>query len=222
MNTFQVAEHKMLSVQGHEFVFLPADKAVFEIYKELKELIQQLDRAIPKKDEEIHAALPGMYADKKELFQTLVQRHILVPVSSSSPTPQACHRLPDNIPVNTLVLHVTDACNLACRYCYYLEDRADLRTDRSMNPAVIRHSIDFLLDHSGNLEKINLVFFGGEPLLNFKCIREAVDYAQQRAFAVGKEVQFSITTNATLLNAEYIDFLQEKAFTVSFSVDGFE
>ena len=222
MNTFQVAEHKMLSVQGHEFVFLPADKAVFEIYKDLQELIQHLDQAGPQKEEEIHAALPGMYADKKELFQTLVQRHILVPVSSSSPTPQACHRLPDNIPVNTLVLHVTDACNLACRYCYYLEDRADLRTDRSMNPAVIRHSIDFLLDHSGNLEKINLVFFGGEPLLNFKCIREAVDYAQQRAFAVGKEVQFSITTNATLLNAEYIDFLQEKAFTVSVSVDGFE
>jgi uncharacterized protein len=222
MNTFQVAEYKTIPIQGHDFLFLPADKAVFEIDKDLKDLIQRLDEIGPKGQEAILEALPGRPEDKEELMQDLVQRHILVPLSSVNPTVQACHRLPDNIPIKTLVLHVTDACNLACRYCYYLEDRADLRTDRAMTPSVIRHSIDFLLEHSGNLDRVTLVFFGGEPLLNFKRIRDAVNYAQKRSLAYGKEVEFSITTNGTLLNTENIDFLQDKAFTVSVSVDGFE
>ena len=204
MNTFQIAEYKTLPVQGHEFLFLPADKAIFEIYADLKELIQRLDLAGPQKDEDILQDLPGSPDEKKMLLQDLIQRHILVPASSSKATYPECPSLSGNIPVKTLVLHVTDACNLACRYCYYLEDRPELRTNRAMVPAVLHQAIDFLLEHSGNLDSITLVFFGGEPLLNFERIRDAVNYAQQRSPAYGKEVEFSITTNGTLLNSENI------------------
>ena len=70
-----------------------------------------------------------------------------------------------------------------------------------------RASVDFLLRESGPVAHVT--FFGGETLLNFKTVTTTVTYARERAAALGKDVDFSITTNATLLKPEVIDFLLE-------------
>ena len=55
-------------------------------------------------------------------------------------------------------------------------------------------------------EQINIVFFGGEPLTNVPLIREVVDYAEAAVERAGKRIDFSLTTNATLLNAGLIEY----------------
>lgn len=127
------------------------------------------------------------------------------------------------IPLTTLVLNVTSKCNLSCKYCYeYGEDRIVESTSkpRFMDEATARQSVDFMFSEAGDAPRVHLTFFGGETLLNFKVLQSALAYAQQRARETGKEVDASLTTNATLLRDEIIDWLAENNIGVTVSMDG--
>ncbi len=91
-----------------------------------------------------------------------------------------------------------------------------------MTTDVAQKAADFLFDNSGTLEQVTLVFFGGEPLLNFDLISFAVKYAREKALERGKKVDFAITTNGTLLTDRIIHFLHENKIGVTVSIDGFE
>jgi uncharacterized protein len=122
-----------------------------------------------------------------------------------------------------MVLNVTNQCNLACTYCYeYGEDRivetGNGRQPKWMSEETARASVDFLMRESGKVA--HLTFFGGETLLNFKVLKTAVSYASERAAELGKGIDFSLTTNATLLKPEVIEFLAEHNFGVTISIDG--
>ena len=58
-----------------------------------------------------------------------------------------------------------------------------------------------MLKESGDNQVAHITFFGGETLMNFPVLKTTIAYARQRAAEVGKEVDFSLTTNATLLQA---------------------
>jgi uncharacterized protein len=144
----------------------------------------------------------------------LVDRPVEVPVASP---PRK------RIPLTTLVMNVTSKCNLACTYCYeYGEDRIveASRKPRFMNEETARQSIDFMFAESGDSPVVHLTFFGGETLLNFKVLRSALAYAKDRAVTLGKTVDTSLTTNATLLREEIIDWIVENDVGVTVSMDG--
>src|SRR4029077_11764293 len=68
-------------------------------------------------------------------------------------------------PLNTMVLNVTNQCNLACTYCYeYGEDKiVDTehgKQSKFMAEQTALESVDFLMKESGRLA--HLTFFGGE------------------------------------------------------------
>src|SRR5262245_53154537 len=85
---------------------------------------------------------------------------------------------PMPFPIATLVLNVTNKCNLTCTYCYeYGEDR--IRSDAvarkpRMDAKTAFAAIDMLFESAGARPEVSLTFFGGETLLNFETIREAV------------------------------------------------
>ncbi|HZW36599.1 MAG TPA: radical SAM protein [Candidatus Deferrimicrobiaceae bacterium] len=125
----------------------------------------------------------------------------------------------------TMVLMLTYACNLACRYCY--EDRegcalssAPAADPGEMSPEALRRCVAYLLDHAEAARKVSVTFFGGEPLLRFPLIQTAVGEARRMASARGKEISFSITTNGTLLTGEIAEFLRENGVSVCISIDG--
>lgn len=130
---------------------------------------------------------------------------------------------PANYPLQALVLNVTNQCNLACTYCYeFGADKISTQTGKPkyMTIETAKSSVDFLLDGSGTREAVHITFFGGETLMNFKLLRETVGYANERAAATGRKITFSLTTNATLLTDEIIDFLSDHAVGVTVSMDG--
>ncbi|RYD06507.1 hypothetical protein N752_04055 [Desulforamulus aquiferis] len=57
-----------------------------------------------------------------------------------------------------------------------------------LSAEVGRAAIDFLIQNSGNRKNIEIDFFGGEPLLNFKVIKELVAYGNAKAEQAGKNL----------------------------------
>jgi uncharacterized protein len=124
-----------------------------------------------------------------------------------------------NFPLTTIVLNVNTGCNLSCSYCYK-EDLDTPSNSRRMAFDTAVRSIDLLLQESPDRDSYNIVFFGGEPLSNMALIRQVVAHAEPRFAALGKEVGFTLTTNATLLTEEIVDFLDAHRFGLTVSMDG--
>ena len=132
---------------------------------------------------------------------------------------------PEDFPLNTMVLNVTNKCNLACTYCYEYGDDKIVDTQYGKQPKFMsdetaEESIDFLLEQSRDQPRAHCTFFGGETLLNFPVLQKAVAYGRRRAAEMGKQLTFSLTTNATLLKPEIIRWLADNDIGVTISIDG--
>lgn len=124
-----------------------------------------------------------------------------------------------NYPISTLVLNVNTGCNLSCTYCYK-EDLATPDRGQRMVFETAAQSFELLLAEAKERGRVNLVFFGGEPLSNMPLIRQVIDHAERRGAEVGKTVDFSLTTNATLLTEELVAYLSAHRVGVTVSMDG--
>lgn len=63
-------------------------------------------------------------------------------------------------------------------------------------------------------------FIGGEPLMAFNLIKDAVDYTKKKCQETNLICKFSTTINGTLVTDEIIDFFVENTFEVKVSLDG--
>ena len=126
--------------------------------------------------------------------------------------PSSSNRFPDNRGSQTYRR------NLSCTYCY----KEDLtpQNQRKMELDTAVQSIEMLLSESPDQKRYNVVFFGGEPLSNLPLIKEIIAYCEQRFGALGRRVDFSLTTNATLLDEKTVDYLAEHNVGVAVSIDG--
>jgi uncharacterized protein len=110
-------------------------------------------------------------------------------------------------------LVLTHDCNLGCTYCF-----AGEKFRKSMSDEVMHKALD--LGFSDDAEKIQLSFFGGEPLLEWEQLVRATELAAVRAEKAGKRLVLTVTTNGTLLNDERVQYLVEKNFFIGLSIDG--
>ncbi|AUH63386.1 quinohemoprotein amine dehydrogenase maturation protein [Paracoccus zhejiangensis] len=156
-------------------------------------------------------------ADLAESVQSLITLDILR--DSADPGRPITVQKVEDIPLSTIILNVNTGCNLACTYCYK-EDLTTPAKGEKMDFATARAAIDLLLKQAASRDKVNVVFFGGEPLSNMPLIRQVVDYTEAQVADLGKTVDFTLTTNATLLTEEIVDWLNAHRFGLTVSMDG--
>ncbi|GHU10249.1 thioether cross-link-forming SCIFF peptide maturase [Betaproteobacteria bacterium] len=125
----------------------------------------------------------------------------------------------DQLALSTIVLNVNTGCNLNCAYCYK-EDLDKPSAGKKMSKETAINAIELLLAESPQETRYNVVFFGGEPLSHPQLIRDVVDYCEPRFGELGKTVDFSLTTNGTLLTDTLTDWLDTHRFGLSISMDG--
>ena len=217
MLQFQIAENKVFNVEGRDFLFLVKENAIFELDSGTKRLLEGCPRSKDIEKDGFLDFLNGSRDEKIELFDGLIDRCIIV--SKAEEKRHAVSLMSQtSIPISTLILTVTEDCNLGCLYCYHNDGKRPDRRSEIMTPETARKSIDFLFENSGDLRKVVIVFFGGEPFLNFDLIASSVEYAREKAD--GREVDFAVTTNGTLLTDEVARFVEENKIGVTVSIDG--
>jgi len=69
-------------------------------------------------------------------------------------------------------------------------------------------------------EDYYIIFYGGEPVLNFDIIERTVHFLTAENTKFKKTPHFSMTTNGALLSEEKIRFLDKHSFSVELSFDG--
>jgi sulfatase maturation enzyme AslB (radical SAM superfamily) len=110
---------------------------------------------------------------------------------------------PDGFALLHLVL--TRACNLRCAYCYQRRG-----SPGRMGPATLKRALDWAL--AAGRPGCEVVFSGGEPLLEWARVRQAVAHAPA--------LRFTLLTNGILLDDRVIDFCARHAFDLQLSCDG--
>lgn len=122
--------------------------------------------------------------------------------------------------VRQLILQVTQQCNLRCEYCAYsgIYEGNRVHSGNRMSFETAKRAIDFYMEHSIDSPSVTISFYGGEPLLEFELIKKCVDYVSKTV--EGKEIQFNLTTNGTLLTGERAKFLADHGISISISLDG--
>ena len=121
----------------------------------------------------------------------------------------------------SICLNVTDACNLACRYCFVEQHPHYMSLD------IAKKAIEWVINNRKkrneifgiNIKNSCLVtFFGGEPTLMWDDIIVPLVLWTEKEYP--NQVQFTITTNGTLLNKERILFLFNHNINPLLSIDG--
>lgn len=123
--------------------------------------------------------------------------------------------------IEQLTLQVTQRCNLRCKYCVYsgiYDDRNRTHGDYDMSLDTAIKAINFYLSKTSESDSYTFGFYGGEPLLKFDLIEKCVNYINDNA--KDKNVNYTITTNGTLINNKIITFLAKNNFSIVISMDG--
>lgn len=111
------------------------------------------------------------------------------------------------------------SCNLACRYCYYLE-KAKLYPDKSlvMSDQLLE---EFVIQYIGaqTTPEVLFTWHGGETLLRPLSFYQKALKLQQR-YAQGRHIDNCLQTNGTLLTDEWCEFFRDNNFLIGISIDG--
>lgn len=214
----QRQNYRAVGHSGQRFLLHVPTTSMFELDKASDSVLELLEASGTVSEQDVRGRFDGIFSPG-EVCDSLSDFLALGIVAPTRKDYEIAPRDIGHSPIDTLVLTLTTGCNLGCTYCY----REDLTTPRDaavMEETTARSAIDLLLKESTGRERVNLVFFGGEPLTRFPTIRALVAYAEERAGKAGKQVGFSLTTNASLLTDEMIAFFQDHQFGISVSMDG--
>ena len=130
--------------------------------------------------------------------------------SSSVPPPQPSPSANDGM---ACWIHVTNACNLACDYCYI--HKTPQRMTEEVADLVIASLESSAHDHG--IQRLRLTYAGGEPSLNVPVMRRI---AAGTCRIQGLKARYSVTTNATHAHDDFVEFLKEYSCRVLVSLDG--
>ncbi|MBD3160917.1 MAG: SPASM domain-containing protein [Candidatus Eisenbacteria bacterium] len=186
-------------------------------YTALKRLEQELGTGDRHATVAAWNSIPSGLRD--ELRQLCTTRILADPSGLSADFRKAYMKMMLGHRIRSIHLMVTQTCNLACRYCYGVDNRFS-DSGLKMSEKTAEESVDFLIDASGRRKRLRVFFFGGEPLLNFEVITHVVDYARRKTQPLGKEIFFSISTNGSLLTEKREAYLLDNDFAMLISVDG--
>lgn len=202
------------------YFFDNSTSIILPINEKEKEFLEGLELNTSIDDYLITEEVKGIYENIKSLGLFSKRSELL----STNITAEYVEKQIKEQGISHLCLIVTDDCNFRCKYCiysdYYFYSKSF--SNRCMTLDVARKAVDYYFKNNIEALKFNpqlissIGFYGGEPLLNWKLIKEVVKYSKK----YDENCYFSITTNGYLLDKEKIKFMLNNNFSISVSLDG--
>ncbi len=162
---------------------------------------------------------PSEQKDTK-LFEILCQHKIISQVETEP-------LIDDDFDLNgkkTLALYmlVTQKCNLSCTYC--LAGTKGYRQAKQMTKDVAFRTILQAASSMKSDGQLDVIFFGGEPLLNWSLVKDCLQYITDIVKIKFKDLKitFNMTSNMTVLPSDFVKTAKEYRMSVLVDVDGFE
>src|ERR1035438_5166900 len=154
MSQVPLREFHSFQAAGKDFVYLVPSAAVFELDDFSAAVINRLRvRSMSRQDlaQQLSSLFPASEIEEtiSELLRVRAIGEIGVPEKK---LPKVMP--PENFPLTTMVLNVTNQCNLSCTYCYeYGEDKIvdteNGKKPKFMSEETARESVDFMLREAG-------------------------------------------------------------------------
>ena len=121
--------------------------------------------------------------------------------------------------IKAVCLNIIHGCNLRCKYCF--ADEGEYNGHKGvMSVETAKKAIDDVVKRSGPRRNIEIDLFGGEPTMIMDKVKEIIAYARENEKAWNKNIRFTMTTNATLLTEEMMDFMDKEMGNIILSLDG--
>ncbi|HEV3139540.1 MAG TPA: hypothetical protein VGY57_03440, partial [Vicinamibacterales bacterium] len=155
-----VREHHRFEAAGKPFVYLVPSAAIFELDDASDAILRALTER-PRTRDELAAI-----ADADAALADLARVQAIAPLDAPAPVhPKVIPLTP--FPLTTMVLNVTNQCNLSCTYCYeYGEDKIvdteNGKQPKFMSEETARESVEYMLKEAGTNPVAHITFFGGE------------------------------------------------------------
>lgn len=124
-------------------------------------------------------------------------------------------------PLYVMTKPVGAVCNLACKYCYYLEKTNLYKENTSkfvMSDSLLEKFIEEYIN-SQTMPQVLFTWHGGETLMRPLSFYQKVVELQKK-YANGRTIDNCIQTNGTLLNEEWCKFFHDNHWLVGISIDG--
>lgn len=115
----------------------------------------------------------------------------------------------------SVVLPISGSCNLSCPYCF-AQINGKFNFD-NFNLDDVEKVIDFIVTQNKDIET-NIIFFGGEPFLNLSIIKHTIKVFKDKHPYF--HVNYSLTTNGTIINDEIINIIRDNNILILISLDG--
>ena len=206
--------------QGGNYFILDVNTGAVHVVDEL--VYDILDDSSLKSKEEVLTNLKGKYEESVigeayDEIEELVKEGILY---SGDQYEEIAHgSMDDRDYIKAVCLNIIHGCNLRCKYCF--ADEGEYHGHKGvMDIDTAKKAIDYVVKRSGPRRNIEIDLFGGEPTMIMDTIKEIIAYAREHEKEWKKNIRFTMTTNATLLNDEMMDFMDKEMGNIILSLDG--
>lgn len=191
---------------------------IFEISKDMYSIIEELIEGKNAKDVLSSHNEVGV-SNLSELKNTIDTENILqAPILEDFVKPNVRNVISSER--QQLILEVTESCNMRCKYCYYNENGGGYRTfgSKFMTFEIAKAAIDEFLKTTER-DDVSISFYGGEPLLNYKLIKNCIEYINNNY--PNKKILYAMTTNGTLITDSIAKFFSKLPnVLITISLDG--
>lgn len=206
--------------QGNDYFVLDVNSGAVHVIDEL--VYDILDDERLESKEEVVSRLQEKYASKDieeayDEIKELADEEILY---SGDRYEEIAHSsMDDRDYIKAICLNIIHGCNLRCKYCF--ADEGEYNGHKGvMSADTAKKAIDYVIKRSGPRKNIEIDLFGGEPTMIMDTVKEIIQYARDNEAKWKKNIRFTMTTNATLLTDDMMDYMDKEMGNIILSLDG--
>jgi len=118
---------------------------------------------------------------------------------------------------NALAIDISGKCNLACNYC---SEIASQPVRPAMSPETLEAAWQFLFPKDTDRKDFSIHLGSGEPFLNFPLLEKTAKLVEQTKAERNVDIRVFLTTNATLIDDEMLEWLIATDWEIKISLDG--